>query len=466
MKANFQPGIHPDADQLSVFVEGAASSQEHERMLAHLAECAECRKAVFLMQPHEETQAPRPEAVKGWIWRLLPVALPATALACAMIALVVYLRPHGGSPEVLQQNASVRQPEIPRPPTTVAPTTDSESFARSESPNKSSAPSAAAPNFSGQTKHPANGLHLPEAKNRQIAANIASPPTALSTPSASAPVAGVAGVSGGISSGTVSDLPLNGRNVTSLQQLQTPADTKGASSQNSLATKKELPALEIEGAGGRDATLAGVSGRVTDPTGAVVAGATITLRDASGKTRQTTTGTDGSFHLTQLPAGRYDLMATATGFKTNQQSIELKPSEVAMMQPVLDVGTVSEAVTVEVTGAAPTLETESASVSRIMPVPSGLPVTTTVSLGKRSLSLDSAGNLFLSRNGGKKWKKINPRWTGKAVRIELKPPSDSGSAPKRDNEAPGSVNATDVFQLTTDANAVWTSKDGTHWHQQ
>jgi hypothetical protein len=465
VKANFQPGIHPDADQLSVFLEGAASSHEHERMLAHLAECAECRKAVFLMQPQKETQAPRPEPILGWTWRrLLPVALPAAALVCAVVALLVYLRPHGGTPEVLQQDASVRQAEIPRPPTTVAPTTDSESFARSESPKKSFAPSAAAPGVPRQTKRPANGLHLPEAKNQQVASNIASPQTPLPAPSASAPVAGVAaGVGGGIGSGTRSDLPLNGRNFTELQQL-TPGVTKGASSQTNLGTKKELSALEIEGAGGGSATLAGVSGRVTDPTGAVVAGATITLRDVSGKTRQTTTGTDGSFHLTELPTGRYDLMATATGFKTKQQSIDLKASEVAMMQPVLDVGTASE--TVEVTGAAPTLETESASVSRIMPIPSGLPVTMSVSLGKRSLSLDSAGNLFLSRNEGKKWKKINPRWAGKAVRIELKPPSDIGSLPKRDNETPSSVNATDVFRLTTDANAVWTSKDGTHWHQQ
>ncbi len=465
MKANFQPGIHPDADQLSVFAEGAASSFEHERMLAHLAECAECRKAVFLMQPHVETQARRSEVVKGSMWRRLwPVALPAAALACAAIALVVYLRPHGGSPEVLQQNASVRQPEIPRPPTTVAPTTDSESFARSESAKRSSAPIPAVPSVSRPMKHPAGSVHLPEAKGQQVAANIASPPTAITAPSASAPVAGVAsGVGGGIGSGTASDLPLNGRNLTELQQL-TPGAIKGASSQNTLAMKEELPALKIEGTGGRDATLAGVSGRVTDPTGAVVAGATITLRDASGKTRQATTSTDGSFHLTELPAGRYDLMATATGFQTKEQSIELKASEVAMMQPVLDVGTASE--TVEVTGAAPTLETESASVSRIMPIPSGLPVAQTVSLGKRSLSLDSAGNLFLSRNGGKKWKKINPKWAGKAVHIELKQPSDSGSSPQRGNETPSSVSAIDVFQLTTDTNAVWTSKDGTHWHEQ
>ena len=66
MKANFQPGIHPDADQLSVFVEGAASSREHERMLAHLAECAECRKAVFLMQPHEEKQRATATPAKAW----------------------------------------------------------------------------------------------------------------------------------------------------------------------------------------------------------------------------------------------------------------------------------------------------------------------------------------------------------------------------------------------------------------
>ena len=178
---------------------------------------------------------------------------------------------------------------------------------------------------------------------------IASPQTMAAAPSVSAPVVGAATVSGGINSAKMSDLPLNGRDVTDLQQL-TPGLTKGAASQNSPAPKDELPALAIQRAEGQDAVLAGVSGRVTDQTGAVVAGATVTLRDANGKTRQTTTGTDGSFHVTELPAGRYDFMATATGLKTKQQSIELKASEVAMMQPVLEVGTASE--TVEVSGAA------------------------------------------------------------------------------------------------------------------
>jgi hypothetical protein len=131
-----------------------------------------------------------------------------------------------------------------------------------------------------------------------------------------------------------------------------------------------------------------------------------------------------------------------------------------MLQPVLDVGTVSELVTVEVQSGDGPVQTETASVGgqavaeistldRVIALPSRLPAAGMVSHGKRFLSLDSAGNLFLSRNGGKKWKKINPQWVGKAVRIELTPLSSAA-----------------VFQLATDAASVWTSKDGAHWHQK
>lgn len=451
MNRNFQAGIHPDADQLSVFVEGAATTWEQERMLAHLAECAECRKAVFLMQPHDEMQQVSASPSKEFVWRrLLPVALPAAALVCGLIAVLVYTRPRGTAPQVPQQIASARQPEIKSPETTVAPTTNSEQVARSGRANKSFVPNAAAPNHTRQENHAASGFNLPDAKSHHMAANIASPQTTAAAPSVSGSAAVAARVvSGGISTATVSGLPLNGRNVTNLQQLSTPAGTKGAASQNSLVNKKDLPALAVEAANGQDATLAGLSGRVTDRSGAIVAGATITLRDTSGKTRQATTSADGSFRLTGLPAGQYELTASATGFRTSEQAIELKPSELATLQPMLDVGTTSESVTVEAESAAQQIQTESANVGRAIPVPSGLPVTATVSHGKRFLSLDDAGNLFLSRNGGKKWKKVNPQWAGKAIRIELTHPA-SGEA---------------VFALTTDAGGVWTSKDGAHWHQ-
>jgi hypothetical protein len=469
-----------------VFIEGAATAREQEWMLSHLAECAECRKAVFLMQPHEEIERADATPVKRWVWRgLVPIGLPAAAIACGLIAVFIYIRPHGAAPPNPQQIASVRQPEIEHPRTTIAPTTNSEGVAQSGRPQSSFAPGAAATDVSGRKNLVAGGLNLPKSKSDQATANVA-PHATVAAPSASGPVADAATVSGGISSGTVSNLPLNGRNVMDLQQLSTPADTKGAASQNSSAKKEDMPALEVERATGQNETLAGVSGRITDRSGATISGARVSLRDAGGKTRQTITSADGSFHLTELPAGRYELIATASGFKTNKQSIELNSSQLAMLQPVLDIGTASEQVTVE--AGAQVVQTEDAALSRNITAGvaggaiggngNGLPQNVdtrvfggnvdghSVSHGKRFLSLDSTGNVFLSRNGGKKWKKIRPQWTGKAVRIELTPAYRSEAPPKPKKDMLGQASEVAVFLLITDAGAVWTSKDGAHWHQQ
>ena len=490
MNRNLQPGIHPDADQLSVFIEGAATVREQERMLGHLAECAECRRAAFLMQPHEEAERTTAKPVKRWVWRrLVPIALPAAAIACGLIAVFIYIRPHGAAPPTPQQIASVRQPEIEHPRTTIAPTTDSERVAQSGGPQTSFAPGAAGTDVSGRKKLVAGGLNLPnslpKSKSDQATANVA-PQTTVAAPSASGPVADAAAVSGGIGSGTISNLPLNGRNVVDLQQLSTPADTKSAASQNSLARKEDLTTLEVARASGQNETLAGVSGRITDRSGAAILGAAVTLRDGTGKTRQTTTSGDGSFHLTELPAGRYELIATASGFKTIEQSIQLNPSQLAMLQPVLDIGMASEQVTVE--AGAQAVDTEDATLSQNITAGvgggasggngDGLPQNVhthvfggngegnSVSHGKRFLSLDGTGNLFLSRNGGKKWKKIRPQWTGKAVRIELTPAYRSEAPLKPDKDMLGQASELAVFLLTTDAGAIWTSKDGAHWHQQ
>ncbi|MGO9403454.1 MAG: carboxypeptidase regulatory-like domain-containing protein [Terriglobales bacterium] len=320
---------------------------------------------------------------------------------------------------------------------------------------------------------------MPESSG-QAAAKVAAPETTTANLSANAPVGHAGGSAGGAIGAISSELPLNGRNFSNLQQLSTPADTKAAASQNSLAKKKDLGGLLIEQASGHDKTLAEVTGHTTDRSGAMVAGVMVMLRDATGKTRQTTTGTDGSFHLAELPAGQYELIATANGFRTSKQSIQLNPSQLAMLHPVLDIGAASEQVTVEAASPTVTVQTESANVGQVITgqvvaemsnvgravgVPSGLPVAASVSHGKRFISLDNAGNLFLSRNGGKKWKKINPQWTGKAVRIELTP-AYSSEAPPKPNETSGKASEAAVFLLTTDAGTVWTSKDGSHWHQQ
>ena len=481
MNWNFQLGMHPDADQLSVFVEGTATSREHEQMLAHLAECAECRKAVFFMQPHEETQRATRIPVKGWLWgRLLPVGLPAAALACGLVAVLIYLRPHGAAPSAPQQVASLRKPEVILPPTAVAPSADSEMDQRS----RLSRGVVAANDLSRRDALKLPTVNLPSSTGGQAAAKVAAPETTTANLSANAPVGHAGGSAGGVIGAVSPELPSNGRNFdrlqnfAKLQQIPAPSGAQDAVSQNSSAKKKDLGGLMIEQAGVQDKTLAGVSGRITDRSGAVVSGASVSVRDAAGKTRQTTTSADGSFDLAGLPAGRYELTATASGFKTVEQSIELNPSQLAMLEPVLDVGKASE--TVEVASAAAQLQTESANVSqvdagqvvaemssvgRVTALPSGLPVAETVSHGKRFLSLDNAGNLFLSRNGGKKWKKINPQWTGKVVRIELTP-AYSTEALSKPNETLGKAGKVEVFLLATDAGTVWTSKDGAHWHQQ
>jgi hypothetical protein len=193
--------------------------------------------------------------------------------------------------------------------------------------------------------------------------------------------------------------------------------------------------------------LSGITGTVTDPSGSVIPGATVKLHQlASASTTNAETDRSGTFKMTELPAGRYELQITANGFQRTSIQIDLSPQEVAVVTPTLSVG--SSAQTVEVTAATPTLSTESASiVAEPRPLPSKLPIDTTIASGKFLLALDSDGTLFLSRNNGKSWKSVKPIWQGKVV--ELSQPDPPSTA---------------AFQLTTDSGAHWLSRDGSHWY--
>jgi hypothetical protein len=484
---NFQPGTHPDADQLSVFAEGATAAWERERMLAHLAECVACREAVFLMQEPAPATA-RPQA-KEWIWRrwVMPAGLAGALLACGLAAVLVYIGPHRSAPESGRQNAGVRQPEIPRNKRIAAPVDNAVTAAGHEKPKSRSARAAApsnpvAPNAEMSkpseqtatpsigsvqiTEMPRSGRNITQLQGLSAGMNAnAAAPSSPVTPNAEANQPSAQAAPPSVSAKAVEQMPLNGRNVVNLLQLSTPADTKAAASQQNLAEKEALPALKVERTGGQDEALSGVAGRVTDPTGAIVPGATVALRDATGKINQTKSSIDGSFSLTNLPPGHYDLTAEAKGFKRYKQPIDLKPSEVAKLETKLDIGAVSESVMV--VSEAPMLQTDSASLGQVIAeLPSSLPAAATVSLGKRMLSLDSSGNLFLSRNAGRKWKKIDPQWVGKAVSIELATADTSQAPSKRQDKASGAAGALTVFQLTTGAGAVWTSEDGARWRRK
>ena len=86
MSELIQSGQHPDADQLSAFVEQALPAYEREQTLAHLADCADCRAIVALsLPPLDEEPALQPEpARRPWLsgWNL---AWPAAGLAALIL---------------------------------------------------------------------------------------------------------------------------------------------------------------------------------------------------------------------------------------------------------------------------------------------------------------------------------------------------------------------------------------------
>ena len=68
-----------------------------------------------------------------------------------------------------------------------------------------------------------------------------------------------------------------------------------------------------------------IAGQVTDPTGASIPGATVTIKNpVSGYTRSVTTGEDGGFTFRNIPPNPYHLDVTATGFTSKAQDVEVR----------------------------------------------------------------------------------------------------------------------------------------------
>jgi hypothetical protein len=77
-----------------------------------------------------------------------------------------------------------------------------------------------------------------------------------------------------------------------------------------------------------------ITGVVTDPNGAVIPGATITISNSlTGYTRTVTAQADGSYRFDDVPPNNYTLRATAKGFETKGQSITVR-STVPMNLPL------------------------------------------------------------------------------------------------------------------------------------
>jgi len=400
--------IHPDADQLSAFVEQALPEHEHLVMLAHLADCADCRQIAFLVQQATEIDAPKQTEVplrQPWFRRWNLVWPAAAALACALMTVVILREV---KPKTLPQQARNYEPQppssaqktpVPEPKTVVKPAPASKQLptqAHSSIPRRSEAVSSAL--------EPANPAARDQVLSRQ----------------------------------TVNELPLQGRNVQNLVQLN------GQTSSHSESS--------IHGA---------VAGAVSKQALMVPPQAALPTNSVS------------ALNTTQ------DAAVAAPVQKFRQQ-----------VGPIPAAAPQSTSETVEVSSAAPILQTESSALTgRIVGstvalpsdlsslLPSKLPAKLRLSNGHETLAVDTEGQLFLSQDAGVHWQKIKQQWTGKITTVvltsntpveqeKISKTSPTGSIKSATSLASASrVSSTrrPGFELTTDTGASWTSSDGFVW---
>ena len=405
--------LHLDADSLNAFVEGVLPEHERAQCLAHLAECARCRDIVFLARDVPVSPAapiPIPISAHRRWFQPIPLLGMAAALCVAIIGTWLYLR---SGREAQPQELAARVIQAPPSPP------DN----RVEIP----APKPVVPEASPSARR---RILEPPAQNPPPAPTTSpEPPQVAPEPARIAPV---------------------------------PPPVETARSKDNSAAETNTPPLPKPAAivAQAEVVSSGISGTVTDRSGAIVPQATVELRQLAGnRATNARTDTSGQFKFNGLAPGQYELQVTAPGFQRNTQRVDVQPQQIAAVKAQLEVGSVTE--TVEVAAAASTLQTSSAQVSiesrrklkippEPRPLPSKLPTAIMETRDKVVLAVDSAGTLFFSGNSGKGWKAVKSQWSGKIVSIVVAPEPSQGS--------------TAIFRITTDAGSEWLSRDGRRWY--
>jgi len=109
-----------------------------------------------------------------------------------------------------------------------------------------------------------------------------------------------------------------------------------------------------------------ILGTVTDPSGAVITGAKVTLTNLGTNSQlSTTTGADGTYKFSPVRIGSYKIDVTSQGFQSeSQRDIAVDVSSNVLVNFKLRPGSVTEVV--DVPSTAPVLETQSAAVGQVV----------------------------------------------------------------------------------------------------
>ena len=109
-----------------------------------------------------------------------------------------------------------------------------------------------------------------------------------------------------------------------------------------------------------------ISGTVTDPSGAVIAGATVVATNLdTAVTTTVTTNAQGFYSFQELPLGKYSITVAQTGFKSYVQTgIVLNVNDALVIDVALQVGQATEKV--EVLSSALHVDTESTQMGEVI----------------------------------------------------------------------------------------------------
>jgi hypothetical protein len=109
-----------------------------------------------------------------------------------------------------------------------------------------------------------------------------------------------------------------------------------------------------------------ILGRVADPSGAVVAGAKVTLtNEATGVSREGQTNSSGDYVFVEVQPGQYTVQFEQKGFKKNlQKAVTVDVNQVVTLNTTMQLGGTQEVV--EVTSEAPLVDTTSTQLGAVM----------------------------------------------------------------------------------------------------
>lgn len=220
---------HPDADQIGAFVEHALPAHEQEQMLGHLAVCQECRAVVALSLPSvAEPAKPKVAPARRPWWSGWTLAWPALAVTAALTVFVVYIHHAKGNPGsvVPGQQAELHQTvPLESPRTAPAPIPEPPAARSTKQVRPSaSATSGGAVSLSrkGEQRTAVASGSKPQSDSNVVSTLVNSDQAAsvnANKENATPPQSDSNVVSTLITSQEISELPIQGRNVSSLAEL-------------------------------------------------------------------------------------------------------------------------------------------------------------------------------------------------------------------------------------------------------